>query len=317
MKIIDLNNYTERKYKTAVALGNFDGIHKGHKHLITNMVRSAKRRNLRSSILLFKNHTRDILGNNNIEKFNILTSNEQKLKIIEGLGVDIVYTMKFDRNIMRLTGKEFIEDIIIDKLNSQFITVGFDYKFGYKASGDSSYLKQIGLQKGLSIDIIEPIIADGEVISSTTIRGLIRDGNIRKANRFLGRNYMIEGRVIAGQNRGTGLGFPTANMKLSYNYVIPKSGVYKTYAIIGGRGYPCITSIGANPTFDDDEFKIETHILDFDQYIYDEGIQVELIDFIRENIRFNTVEDLKRQIEHDIESISQVAYKNIDNIEEV
>ncbi|HHV39416.1 MAG TPA: bifunctional riboflavin kinase/FAD synthetase [Tepidimicrobium sp.] len=301
MEIIDLDGYIEKRYKTAVALGNFDGIHIGHRYLISSMVKKAKKNNLKSSVLLFKNHTRDILKDDG--KLNILTSNEQKLNIIEDLGVKIVYTMKFDRDVMRLTGKEFIENIILKKLNSKLVTIGFDYKFGYRASGDSHHLKEIGQQKGFLVDIIDPVSLEGDIVSSTAIRELIKLGNIEKANKFLGRNYIIEGRVVSGKNRGTKLGFPTANMELGYDYMVPKPGVYKTYTLLNDRKYSSITSIGYSPTFSDDELKIETHILNFNSSIYGEKIRVEFIDFIRDNIKFGTAEELIRQIEKDIQTI--------------
>lgn len=303
MEIIDLDNYEEKRYETAVALGNFDGIHIGHRYLIQSMVEKAKERDLKSSVLLFKNHTKDILESNKDFKVNIITSNDQKFKILQDLGVEIVYIMNFNKSIMKLTGKEFVEKIIIGKLNSKLVTVGFDYKFGYKATGDSHYLKKLGLEKGFLVNIINPIYSEEDIVSSTAIRELIKSGNIERTSKFLGRHYAIEGVVIGGKNRGTKLGYPTANIKLNHNYILPKPGVYKTNTFLNNRKYLSITNIGYNPTFKDNELKIETHILNFSDDIYGEVIEVEFIDFIREDIKFNTVEELINQIKMDIESI--------------
>ena len=308
MKIIDLDNYKEKNCETAVALGNFDGIHIGHKYLIEDMINKAKNRNLKSSVLLFKNHTKTILKNDDT-RLCILTSNNQKLELFNKLGIEIVYIMNFDESIMKLSGIEFVEKIIKDKLNAKLVTVGFDYKFGYKALGDSEYLKKLGMEKGFETNIIEPIYVGEEVVSSTIIRNLINRGNIKKASRFLGRYYTIKGTVVEGKNRGNKIGYPTANISLDYNYVVPKIGVYKTMTLLGNKEFLSLTNVGYNPTFNEGEFKIENHILDFNSNIYGRSIKVKFIDFIRDDIKFNTVRELINQIELDIECV-----KNINNI---
>lgn len=303
MKIIDLNNYEEKKHETAVALGNFDGIHIGHQYLIEEMIKKAKERNLKSSILLFKNHTRTILKNKCKTPLYIITSNNQKLEILNQLGIETVYTINFDENIMKLSSKEFVENIIVRKLNSKLVTVGFDYKFGYKALGDSNYLKKLGMEKGFSVDVIDPIYVGEDIVSSTIIRNLIKLGDIDKGNKLLGRYYTITGTIIGGKNRGSKIGYPTANIKLDHNYIIPKTGVYKTITLLGDKKYLSLTSIGYNPTFKEKELKIENHILNFSHNIYGKPIKIEFIKFIRDNIKFGTVEELIKQIKMDIESV--------------
>lgn len=300
MEIIDLNDYEEKKYKTAVALGNFDGVHIGHRYLIQKMIEKANKKELKSSVLLFKNHTKNALTKKNNNDFNIITSNDQKISILKDLGVEIVYTLSFNKSTRRLTREEFIEKIIIRKLNSKMVTVGFDYKFGYKAKGDSHYLKEIGSKKDFFVNIINPIYLEENVVSSTIIRELIKTGNVKKANKFLGSSYKIEGIVVEGKKRGRKLGFPTANIKLNNNYILPKLGVYKTNTSLNNKKHSSITNIGYNPTFKDNKFKIETHILNFNGHIYGKTIEVEFIDFLREDIEFDTIEELINQIEKDI-----------------
>src|SRR5699024_1821201 len=152
MKVVDLNNY-EDKDNIAVVLGNFDGIHKGHQYLIGDTIKKANEKNLKPSILLFKNHTKSII-NHDTDSICILTSNRQKLEIIKEIGIKIVYTMNFDENIMKLTSEEFVKNILVKKLNAKLVTVGFDYRFGHKASGDSKYLKQLGEKEGFETNII-------------------------------------------------------------------------------------------------------------------------------------------------------------------
>lgn len=300
MEIINISDYNETRFSTGVALGNFDGIHLGHQKLINSMVTESKRLGLKSSLLLFKTHTRTITDDNQPK---IITTNEQKFRIAKDLGVDIVYIMDFDKNVMKLSGEEFIKNIVIHKMNSKLLVVGFDYKFGYKASGDSNTLIELGKKYKMDVMVLEPISDQEEVIGSTEIRNLILEGNIVKANKFLGRPYSIIGKVINGSNRGNKLGFPTANIKTYSNMVIPKTGVYKTNTILNGKSYMSATNIGYNPTFNEKLLKIETHILDFNGNIYGDNIEVEFLDFLRDDIKFDNKDDLINQMNIDIEKI--------------
>ena len=301
MRIIDLEQ-SRSDYSTAVALGNFDGIHRGHQYLIEDTIKKANKKNIEPSILLFKNHTKLTINKNNIY---ILTSNKQKLKILENMGIKTVYTIDFDEDLMKLSSKEFIKNIIVDKLKAKIVTVGFDYRFGYKASGDSEYLKKLGKDYNFETNIIMPICIDKEIVSSTKIRNLIQLGNIEKANKFLGRYYSIIGNIVSGSSRGRKLGYPTANIELIYNYKIPKPGVYKSITILEGKQFLSLTNIGNNPTFNEKDLKIENYILDFNENIYGKTIEIQFVNFIRENIKFNTAEELLKQITKDVEYIKR------------
>ncbi|WP_236909177.1 bifunctional riboflavin kinase/FAD synthetase [Clostridium sp. Cult3] len=299
MEIIDLNIDEKSNYKTAVALGNFDGIHFGHKYLIEDTVKKAKHKKLKPGVLLFRNHTKTIL-NNDRDSIPILTSNEQKLKILEELGVEVVYIIDFDESLMKLSSEEFVENIIIGKLNAKLITVGFDYRFGYKAMGNSEYLKELGKKEGFETNIVMPITIEDQIVSSTIIRNLLMKGQVEKANKFLGRYYTILGHVVEGSSRGTKLGYPTANIRLDDNYVIPKIGVYKTITIVDSKQYLSLTNIGYNPTFNENKLKIENHILNFNKNIYGQLIEVLFVNFIRDDIKFNSAKELIDQIKSDI-----------------
>ncbi|MBZ2173829.1 bifunctional riboflavin kinase/FAD synthetase [Schnuerera sp. xch1] len=303
MEIIDLNTQKAETCEISIALGNFDGIHIGHQYLIKDNIRKAKDKNLKSSVLLFKNHTKTILKKDKNSKIGIITSYSQKLKLLKELGVEIVYTIDFDKNVMKLTPEEFIKDILLDKLNTKLVTVGFNYRFGNKASGDSKYLKTIGMKEGFEVNIIKPIYIDNEIVSSTNIRNLIRSGDIDKANSFLNRSYSVLGIVVEGTSRGRKLGFPTANIKLNDNYVVPHTGVYKTITMIDDKKYLSLTNIGYNPTFDGDELKIETYILNFRNNIYGKLIEINFDEFIRDDIKFSTAGELIKQMKKDVEHI--------------
>lgn len=300
MEVIDLLDYNETRFSTAIALGNFDGIHIGHQQLIKKMVSRSKELGIKSSLLLFKSHTKTIVDNN---RPSMITNNQQKFRIAEELGVDIIYLLDFNDNIMKLSGEEFVKDIIMNKMNGKLLVVGFDYRFGYKASGDSSYLKELGEKNNIEVVILDPVYQEDKVISSSIIRELISAGNMSEVSKMLGRSYSIIGKVIPGKNRGNKLGFPTANIELTDNYVIPKNGVYMTNTIVDNKRYVSATNIGYNPTFGENTLKIETYILEFEGNIYGKTLEVEFLDFLRDDIKFESKEALIEQMKLDVETI--------------
>lgn len=304
MEIINLLNYKENRFNTAVALGNFDGIHIGHQNLINTMIYKAKTANLKPSLLLFDTHTKSILNNDSPQ---CITNIDQKIEIVEKLGVEIVYIVKFDQNLMRLSADEFVSKIVIEKMNSKLMVVGFDYRFGYKALGNASYLKELSIKSDFEVEVLNPVKNEGIVVSSSDIRQLIKEGKMEEVETVLLRPYSILGKVIRGENRGTKLGFPTANMKLIDNYVIPKSGVYKTYTEINGKIYKSATNIGYNPTFNKENkaLKIETYIIDFKEKIYGKTIKVSFKKHIRDDIKFNNVNDLITQMRSDVKEVER------------
>lgn len=301
MEKINLSNYKESRFPTAVALGNFDGIHIGHRSLIESMVEESKRLNLKPSLLLFSNHTRSLVDKHTPKS---ITSLEQKLEILEGLGVELVYIMEFDKDIRGLSPADFVEKILIDKMNTELIVVGFDYRFGYKASGDTEDLEKLSKKFNYKLKVIHPIKDGDTVVSSSKIRELIREGRVEEAESFLGRPYSIQGKVIPGESRGSKLGFPTANIDLTHNYVLPKTGVYYSQTKFDGKTYKSATDIGYNPTFNGNEtIKIETYILDFKGDIYGKTIEISFKKFLRDDIKFNNVNDLISQMEADVKEI--------------
>lgn len=300
MEKINIQKFNEDRFETAIALGNFDGVHVGHKKLILNMVEAAKDLGLKESVLLFNNHTR---GTINGKAPMCLTSNAQKEEILKNLGVQTIYTIDFNESLMKLQPEEFVRNILVDKLNTKLVVVGFDYRFGHKASGDVETLKELGNQYGFKVIVLEPIYIENIIVSSSRIRELIAEGNLELANTMLGRNYQIMGNVISGNKVGRTLGFPTANLELNSNYIVPKHGVYRTKTIVDHRTYLSATSVGYNPTFINDHVKIECHIIDFDKEIYDEIITIDFIEYLRGEIKFDNTQDLMDQIDIDIKTV--------------
>ena len=296
MKIIEIDlNYIADE-DSVIALGNFDGVHKGHMELINKAVVRADDLNIKSSILLFNEHTDNLIK---VGKKDIITTNQTKFEILENLGVDIIYLINFTREFMAYTPKMFLKDFLTDNLKIRGIVVGYDYTYGFKKSGDVDFLLE---NKDLfdTIDVINQISSHGEKISSTLIRNLIEEGKIKEANELLSRPYKLIGEIIHAKGLGKKMGYPTANLKLMDNFVIPRYGVYDTDIIINGERFKASTNIGTNPTVEHDGIKIEAHILDFDRDIYGEIVELELLDFVRPELKFDSIEELFDQIAKDV-----------------
>ncbi|MBS4539895.1 bifunctional riboflavin kinase/FAD synthetase [Clostridium sp. D2Q-11] len=300
MRIIE-NISNKINDKTVICLGSFDGLHRGHKTLIENVIKEAKQEGLKSAVFTFSNHPASIISNR--EEPKLLINNNHKTEILKKLGVDYLIMIPFSTEFMKMEPEDFVKNILVDNLKVQRIVVGFNYRFGYKGRGDTDLLKKLSEKYGFEVEIVSPIKYNGEIISSTVIRNLISEGNIKKANKYLDRYFSIEGKVIHGKKRGKGMGFPTANIDLNSNYIVPKLGVYKTETIYNSSKYDSVTSVGMNPTFENGEdISIETYLLNFDKNIYDEDIRINFIKHLRNEIKFQSKDELVRQMTLDVEN---------------
>lgn len=296
MKIIEIDLNFVAKEESVIALGNFDGVHRGHIELIKKAIEDAKKLNIKSSLLLFNEHTDNLVK---VGKKEIITTNKTKFEILENLGVDIIYLINFTKEFMAYSPIMFLKDFLAYNLKIKGVVVGYDYTYGYKKSGDVDFLnKNKNLFK--SIHVIEQVSYEGEKISSSRIRSLIEEGRVKEANNLLSRPYKLIGRIIHAKGLGKKMGYPTANLELVDNFVIPKYGVYDTDIIINGKKFKASTNIGTNPTVEHDGIKIEAHILDFDEDIYGEIVELELLEFVRPELKFDSIEELFEQIAKDV-----------------
>ena len=282
---------------TVVALGNFDGVHKGHQEIISRTVRSAEAAGLASAVFTFSNHTSTVLNSAKPVK-NILYAAEKE-RIIRDMGVDYLISIPFTREILNLTAEEFIRTILVEKLHIREAYCGFNYSFGRMAAGTPEVLMHEGLKYGFGIHVQEPYMIDGVIVSSTYIRELISEGRMEEAARFLGRPYVIGGEVIMGNQLGRNIGFPTCNVVIDETMITPPNGVYITYCTVDGVRHPAVTNVGNKPTIGDYAKNIETHIFNFDREIYGEEISVEFIRRTRPEKKFDGIEALRKQIESD------------------
>ena len=297
MKIFNSLDEIKNIEPTVVALGNFDGIHKGHQEIISRSVKEAASAGLKSGVFTFSNHTSSVLENVPPVK-NILYP-DQKISILEGMGVDYMFNIPFTKEILSMTPERFIDEILVEKFNIREAYCGFNYTFGYKASGTPEVLMREGLKRGFGIHVQEPYMIDGIVVSSTYIRQLIEEGRMEECTKFMGRMYSIDGEIVMGNKLGRTLGFPTCNTVVDETMITPPNGVYVTTCSIEGVKYASVTNVGNKPTIGKYEKNIETHIFDFDEDVYGKQIRVDFIKHTRPERKFNGIEELKKQIQSD------------------
>ncbi|GCD09564.1 bifunctional riboflavin kinase/FAD synthetase [Clostridium tagluense] len=298
MIIIKDNFKTKLEYPTYIALGSFDGLHLGHMHLVNKAVELAKENNAKSMICTFKNHPLSVINKEICPQ--LIMDNDTKIKLLEGTGIDIVNLVSFDKDFMKITPEQFIKDMV-NFYNTKGIVVGFNYRFGYKNLGDVEMLQKYSGILGYKLYVCEAISNNNEVVSSSNIRHLIAEGNIIKANELLGRPHSITGEVIKGKQLGRTIGFPTVNLNYNKQYIIPKGGVYYTLAQYDNNIYKAITNIGYNPTVEGGKLSVETYILNFDKQIYGEKVKINFVNRIRDEVNFDTVEELRQQLIKDKE----------------
>lgn len=282
---------------TVVTIGNFDGIHKGHIKLIKEAVEEAKLKNYKSVVFTFENHPMRYFRANSIK--NIIT-NEEKIKIFKELGVDIVLMIQFDEYMTKIPPTDFVKDILMEKLNCKMVIVGHDFTFARNKEGNASLLKTLGEEYDMNVKIIEPIKIKGRRVSSSYIRELIKEGKVCEIKSFLGRNYSLGGEVIHAREIGRTIGFPTANLKPDDKLIIPKNGIYSVKVYVENKIYYGATNIGYNPTVNGRALSIETNIIDFNEDIYGEIIKIEFLDRIRDEKKFNSLDELKSQLRTDV-----------------
>lgn len=280
-----------------IAVGNFDGVHKGHQEIIKRTIREAGSIGIKSAVFTFTNHPRNLLDRKHAVK-NIQYP-EDKIRIFDIMGVDYLFSIPFDERIMDMEPDDYIEHILIEKMNMREVFCGFNYHFGHKAKGDVELLVKKGVELGFGTHVLEPYMIDGNVVSSTLIRKMISEGRMEECEKYLGRFYSLGGEVVKGNQIGRTMGFPTCNLEVDETMVTPPNGVYITYCVYKGEHYPSVTNVGVKPTIGGHVKNIETHLFDFDRTMYGEKIRVEFIRLIREEIKFDSLEDLSAQIEKD------------------
>lgn len=281
---------------TAVALGGFDAIHKGHQAIINRVVETARTEKMTSVVYFFVNQSKEVLLGEKIPSVNTL---ERRLAILEELGVDVAIAQWVTKEFLETSPEDFVTDYLKNILNAKLVAAGFNYRFGKRGSGDVALLRRLGEPLGIRVCEVPCITQGGETVSSTRIRHLISEGNMEEAKECLGRAYTLSGTVVAGNHQGRELGIPTANLEFPEDLLLPREGVYLTETKVDGVWIPSMTNVGGKPSVEKNHPGIETHLLDFDKDLYDREIEVRFHKKIRDIIRFEQLEKLQEQLQKD------------------
>lgn len=305
MRIVyGLENIIPSHRRSVIAIGMFDGVHKGHQRIIKTTVKKAKQKRAQSVVFTFNRHPLEVVKPGSHPP--ILTSSPLKARLIELLGVDLLVVIHFTKTFSELSPNEFVNKIS-QTMNIEEIVVGENFRFGKGAAGDVAFLKSYGKNKGFQVTSLSLVKAEGDSISSTRIRRLLKEGNLTAVRSILGRFPIVTGLVVAGVGRGSLLGFHTANIETPDKASLPGRGVYAGFIRIGeGRRKKCAISIGTAPTFSGTKSRLEAHILGFKGDIYGKQVELEIKAKIRDEKKFEDARALARQIARDVKRVKEI-----------
>ena len=307
LKIVkNLLNYNSSK-KSFVTIGTFDGVHIGHQKIIKNLIRSASIHKTTSILFTFFPHPRMVLQKEtNIELINTI---DERIQLIKKLGLEIMVIQEFTNEFAEHSALYFVKNLLVNKLNIANLIIGYDHQFGKNREGNFEQLTKYGKTYGFRVERIQQLDLDNITVSSSKIRVAIKNGEIEKANRFLGYNFMLTGNVVRGKNLGEKIGFPTANLKIEEPYkLIPKTGAYIVRSEIEHEIVFGMMNIGYRPTVSGKNQTIEIHFFDFKKNLYGSEIQVDMIKFLRDEKKFESVEALKNQLQKDKEKALKIIH---------
>ena len=297
----DLNN----NRKVCLAIGMFDGVHLGHQKVLQNAINAASQSNAISVAVTFDQHPANIIAPKNAP--SLIQTQAQRNRSIELLGVDAILIIKFNEAFSRKTGKSFIQELAQGFGSINSISVGNDFMFGHNRDGNFQLLQKLSQELNFLTYGLQPVKLNGQIVSSTRIRSALINGKIDDAKQMLGRKFSIEGPVVKGDGKGREIGFPTANIDTK-NLILPPNGVYASYTKFNGKTHKSLLNIGVRPTIikPNPSIQVEAHILKFNENIYDQVIDIELIEKLRNEMKFESIEELKKQISCDIENAKSI-----------
>ena len=303
----NINNLPDIK-NPIVTIGTFDGVHAGHRAIIERIINLAKERNGESVLVTFEPHPRFLINPNH--NLKLLTTLEEKKQLLEELGLDHLIIAPFSTEFAEQDASQYVEDFLIKKISPSVLVIGYDHHFGKGRSGNYELLKQYAKAGHFRLEEISKQLVDDAHVSSTAIRAALDTGDIIEANKLLQSKFQLSGQVVLGDQKGRTIGFPTANLKPASNKkLIPANGVYAIMVYVNKQAYKAVMNIGYRPTVTSEkELRLEIHIFNFDKDIYDENLKVEFIERIREERKFESFEDLKKQIEIDCERAQEILY---------
>jgi riboflavin kinase/FMN adenylyltransferase len=309
--VAGIENFTDKSRSVYLALGNFDGVHKGHQKLISELVTKASSNGGQAVAFIFAPHPAQVLTPDRAPR--LLITPCRKAKLLEQMGLDALIYHPFTREIAACSPEQFVKKILVQELKVKEVFIGFNYSFGHRGAGTPELLQQMGDQYGFRVNIIPPVEFGGETISSSLIRKSLESGDIKMATELLGYYPILEGKVVEGEHRGAAIGFPTANIGIESIYNVFGKGVYAARARAGGNNYDCVVNIGSKPTFHDEyPISIEAHLMNFSGDLYGQQISLSLLEKLRDEKRFNSLEDLVAQIKLDRDRALEISRVLID-----
>lgn len=306
-----LGSHTFNVASSSVVLGNFDGIHRGHLKLLSKAVACSKEKQVSSVFFTFEPHPSFVLQHK--EPVDLIYTSLEKQKVVEELGLDYYIEYPFDENVAAMQAETFVETVIYNQLHAKCIVVGEDYRFGQKRRGDVHMLAELATQYGFELIVVPKLADDGQEISSTRLREAIRSGNISEANRLMGRPFFVRGDVRNGMRIGRTIGIPTANLIPPPEKLLPPLGVYHTEVFFQDAIYDGLTNIGTNPTVNGVGVKVETFLLNFEGDLYGKTLDLDFLEYMRPEIKFDSLELMRQQIMEDIAYVdNKLGKKNND-----
>lgn len=294
-----ISKYNE-VYPTVITIGTFDGVHIGHQKILEKIINHAKTTDLKSAVLTFFPHPRMVLQKD--ADIKLLNTIDEKMKILEGLGLDVLIIHPFTKHFSRLTAKEFVRDILVNTFHTKKVIIGYDHRFGRNRTANITDLIAFGNLLDFTVDEISAEEIDDVSVSSTKIRKALEEGDIETANSYLGYEYMLTGTIVKGKGLGKQLGYPTANLYIAEPYkLIPKNGAYTVKSRLNDTTVYGMMNIGFNPTVNGTEKSVEINFFDFDTDLYEKTIQIDILARLRDEHKFESVEALKGQLARDKE----------------
>ena len=281
-----------------LTIGVFDGVHLGHKHLISRLKELAHQQGLASGVVTFRQHPEEVLSPKN--RLPFLTSVAQRINLLKNEGVDAVIPLSFTSELAQLSARSFLEQLQ-KHLRMRGVVIGPDFALGRNREGNTETMRRLGQEMGFSVSVVPPLKIDGEVVSSTVTRKALAKGDMKRVQKLIGRPFRLQGRVVTGVGRGVKLGFPTANLEIEAEQALPPDGVYISLAHIDDQSYFSLTNIGKRPTFGNNQRLVEVYLLDYDGDLYGQELAIDLLERLRSEKKFKTAEELKKQIAQDVE----------------
>jgi len=284
---------------TAITIGVFDGVHQGHKHLLSLLKEQAERQDLLTGVVTFRQHPEDVLFPK--EKLPFLTDMKTRTELLKNEGVDFVVPLTFNIELARLKPQNFLA-LLQKHLKMKHLIVGTDFALGKGRVGDTASLEKLSREMGFDFTAVPPLEMDGEIVSSTAIREAMAAGNMPRVRKLAGHYFSLHGKVVPGTGQGEGLGFPTANLNVNKGQALPPDGVYASWAHINGNSYESMTNVGLCPTFEHEKRTIETYVLEYSGDLYGSDLSVDLVGKLRDEEKFTSIAELKTQIDKDIKN---------------